>query len=116
MDNPDIIIKMADKGGAVVILNKTDYIIESHKILSDTIYYRPLEKDPTPIFHKSYTDLINKAFDNTILNKKERDFLSIRNPTMPIFYYLPKIHKNETSPPGRPIIAGIDSLSSNLSK
>lgn len=116
MDNSDIIIKMADKNGAVVILNKTDYIAESHNILSDLIYYRPLKEDPTPIFHKSYTNLINKAFDDTILNKKERDFLTIRNPTMPIFYYLPKIHKNETSPTGRPIIAGIDSLSSHLSK
>lgn len=35
---------------------------------------------------------------------------------MPIFYYLPKIHKCLANPLGRPIIAGIGSLTSNLSQ
>lgn len=35
---------------------------------------------------------------------------------MPLFYYLPKIHKDQKNPPGRPIIAGINSPTSNLSE
>lgn len=35
---------------------------------------------------------------------------------MPLFYYLPKAHKNPTKPPDRPIIAGTRSLTSNFSQ
>lgn len=116
MNNPQIIIKTADKGGGVVILNKTDYLKESHLILSDNTYYLPLSENPLCDHQTTYMNLINKAYENTILNKKERDFLINKDPTIPIFYYLAKIHKSVTLPPGRPIIAGINSLTSNLSQ
>lgn len=32
----------------------------------------------------------------------------------PVIYYVPKIHKSQSNPPGRPIISGIDSLFSRL--
>ena len=35
-NNTNIIIKPADKGGAVVILDKKDYLAEGYKQLSDT--------------------------------------------------------------------------------
>ena len=36
----DIIIKPADKGSAVVVLNKKDYIAEGMRQLSDTKFYK----------------------------------------------------------------------------
>lgn len=38
------------------------------------------------------------------------------NPVTPIYYHLPKVHTSTTNPPGRPIIAGIGSLTSPLSE
>ena len=43
----DIVIKPADKGSAVVILSKDDYIQEGERQLSNTTYYCKLTKDPS---------------------------------------------------------------------
>ena len=45
--NTNIVIKPADKGGAVVIMNKVDYINEGLPQLQDTKFYRKITKDPT---------------------------------------------------------------------
>lgn len=114
--NTEIIIKSADKGGGTVILDKNDYLKEAERLLSDTKYYINIDTDPSASYHTDYLGHINEAFHNHILNKKEHKFLTITEPITPIFYYLPKIHKSLINPPGRPIIAGIGSLTSNLSQ
>lgn len=49
-DNPHIIIRNADKGGAVVVLNKELYRLQNNDILKDATTYRTLPGDPTWIF------------------------------------------------------------------
>jgi hypothetical protein len=46
--NRDIIIKPAEKGGAIVIMNTVDYINEANKQLRDFQTYRRLTRDITP--------------------------------------------------------------------
>ena len=46
----DIIIKEADKGSAVVVMNKEDYLAEAGRQLGDTSFYQKLEKELTPPF------------------------------------------------------------------
>ena len=41
--NPNIIVKLADKGGATVIFNKEDYITEAMQQLSNEEYYSKLD-------------------------------------------------------------------------
>ena len=41
-DNPNIVIKPADKGGAIVIMNKEDYVKECLRQLSDKKHYKKL--------------------------------------------------------------------------
>lgn len=115
-ENDKIVIKSADKGGGVVILDKTAYLTEANRLLSDNKYYKLLTNDPSTKFSDEYHRLINDAYSTNILSKNEYKFLTIENPVMSIFYFLPKIHKNLTNPPGRPIISGIGSLTSNLSQ
>lgn len=54
--------------------------------------------------------------EKRIITKKKNEFqfLNRQQPLTPHFYHIPKIHKDQINPPGRPIIAGIDSLTSNL--
>ena len=44
--NVDIVIKPADKGGATIIQNRSDYVEEGLRQLSDQNHYRRLHIDP----------------------------------------------------------------------
>lgn len=116
MENKNIIIRNADKGGSVVIQDTKDYLKEAKNILYDTRYYEILTNDPSKSHFAEYTALIQSTYESHVITKKELEFLTPSNPVMPIYYHLPKVHKTLTNPPGRPIIAGIGSLTSSLSE
>lgn len=111
-----LIIRPADKGGGLVILDKDDYHAEMCRILEDTNTYTPLLSDPTKDDKRELVELVKKGFQQGILDKKERDYLVPVAPHIPIMYYLPKVHKNATQPPGRPIVSGIDSVTSRVGR
>lgn len=115
-EHKDLIIRLADKGGGLVVLDRSDYYTEMSRILNDLDTYRPLPKDPTLVFKKILVELINKGFQSGIFDKNERDYLVPLAPRIPILYYLPKIHKNAAQPPGRPIVSGIDSVTSRIGR
>ena len=56
--NKDIIIKPADKGAAIVVMDKTDYVGEAERQLANQVYYKRLEE---PVFPKAIPK-INKFF------------------------------------------------------
>ena len=60
-NNKDVTIKPADKGGAVVVLNTTDYVSKCTRQLSDTSYYDRLDSDPTNKFNKIISDTLTKG-------------------------------------------------------
>jgi hypothetical protein len=86
-NNTDIVIKPADKGSAVVIQNTTDYIKEGLR-----------QRDNGEISDKCHTYLCNKQ------------------PRTPQLYLLPKIHKNKTPVPGRPIVSANNSPTERISQ
>ena len=93
--NLDIVIKPADKGGAIVILNKTDYIKEGERQLANTDHYKHIE-DIKPLKRKfikeveqSLRSLKNKEYINDDIFK----ILFRNNPRTSNLYLLPKIHK-----------------------
>ena len=58
--NKDIIIKPADKGAAIVVMDKTDYVGEAERQLANQVHYKRLEE---PVFPKSIPK-INEIFDS----------------------------------------------------
>ncbi|PIO37882.1 hypothetical protein AB205_0152490 [Aquarana catesbeiana] len=111
----DLIIKPADKGGGIILQNKIDYIIEAERLLSDHTTYTKLSKDPTNEFTSEAELLISTALGDNIISKTESLFFRKQFYSIPYFYHLPKIHKNQHNPPGRPTVASMDSITSGFS-
>jgi hypothetical protein len=122
--NPNIIIKPADKGGGTVLLDTINYITEAERQLSNTKYYKLLDK---PIFMRNKTNIeqiLSCMKNDGFLNKKELQYLSGPNLVKPRnFYLLPKIHKPKDKwpqpdkmPEGRPIVSDVNSETYRISQ
>ena len=116
-DNKRIIIKPADKGSAVVILDREQYLWEGYRQLEDKHYYlkltKPIYTDTKPIIEKIVQTLQDKKFINA---KQKQYLLGDPEPRARLFYMLPKIHKDPSKwskpheiPPGRPIVSDCSS-------
>uniref|UniRef100_A0A667ZUT9 Uncharacterized protein n=1 Tax=Myripristis murdjan TaxID=586833 RepID=A0A667ZUT9_9TELE len=115
-NNPKILIKPADKGGAVVVQNTKDYLTEAYRQLGDSSFYRQLPHNPVETFVEERDSILNRALEKQWITKKQFEFLKVEYPMTPVFYLLPKIHKRLVNPPGRPIVASKNSLGGNIIK
>lgn len=115
--NIEIIIKPADKGSAVVVMDRDQYLWEGKRQLDDTNYYKKLDKPLFPETAKLVKKIIDKLLEKKFINQKQHKYL-IGNPEprARLFYLLPKIHKDPEKwsrphiiPPGRPIVSDCDS-------
>ncbi len=111
-----IIVKPADKGGAVVVWGREQYIQEGLRKLTNPEYYLALTANPLESMTIQLTNFLSTAKDNNWISQKEYDFLLCKDPRVPSFYMLPKIHRNLESLPGRPIISGNGSLTESASQ
>lgn len=111
--NKHIVIKAADKGSAVVVMGRDQYVLEVERQLNDATYYRRLDG---PIFHTTIPlvhSILDTLKDKKFINKKQHTYLKgEKNPRERRFYILPKIHKDPDKwtipheiPPGRPIVS-----------
>ena len=115
----DIIIHSADKGGKIVIMNRTEYIKACQDQLEDTAFYRKLEADETTNITANIKEEINNMRYLKYITDKEYKFLTsnLQTPRTSVFYGLPKIHKVfDKIPPMRPIVSGYQSCTANLSE
>ncbi|XP_069486826.1 uncharacterized protein [Ambystoma mexicanum] len=106
----DITIKPADKGGAIVIMDTSFYVKRCIELLSDTDTYAILDRDPLPEIRELINNTLLKAKENEWINDKTHQYLTNSHPITPVFYGLPKIHKDKQNPPLRPIVAGTESI------
>ena len=91
--NPEIVIKKADKGSAVVIMNTTDYLREGYRQLSDPNFYQKLREDPTERVSAKIADTLTEMKSLNLITEKNLDYLNMSNTSEGLFYLLPKIHK-----------------------
>ncbi|GFR65041.1 telomerase reverse transcriptase [Elysia marginata] len=100
----DIIIKPADKGGAVVVWRKDLYLAEGARQLSNSTFYRQRSNDSTIPNNSKVKDAVSDLIDAGHLPPSSKYF-TYNNSELghPVFYMLPKIHKSNN--PCRSIVS-----------
>ena len=114
----DIQIQTADKGGKVVIMDKTQYKDECENQLNDASYYEKADDNTTSVC-EDIEIIVDGMLKKEDITDQDHKFLTqnLRKSRVPIFYGLPKIHKIFNHfPPLRPIVSHIGSATYNLSK
>ena len=116
-NNSHIIIKPADKGSAVVIMDREQYKWEAQRQLNNPKHYKKLQG---PIFYETITmvnQILEQMYTEGFINQKQKQYLlGSMDPRPRRFYLLPKIHKDPAKwskpfeiPPGRPIVSDCNS-------
>ena len=115
-NDTSIVIKPADKGSAIVILDRATYLNEGYTQLSDTSYYEKLDEDPTQLFYKQVRDAVEDMYQNGEIDESVKFYLISEKVKTARFYLLPKIHKNKIPPPCRPVVSGNQSPTERISQ
>jgi len=114
--NTDVVIKPADKGSAVVIQNRADYIAEGLRQLSNPNFYVETDTDLTLTHNDEIGTIVNQLFEDDEISEKCKNYLHFPKPRTSQLYLLPKIHKNTTPVPGRPIVSANNSPTERISQ
>ena len=109
-DDRSIVIKKADKGSTVVVLDCNDYILEAEKLLSDANVYKDAffnEKNLHELVGTSNQLFQNLKSKGKISDKQLKyftyEYKKVSN--LGKLYILAKIHKRLHNVPGRPVIS-----------
>lgn len=110
-DNPDLVIKPADKNIGLTLMDRTQYDNEVYRQLNDHTTYKPIpsiEMIPIPIIYERIVQIFRRAYrygviPNVKLLKYIEQYVTPESARLPHFYILPKVHKG---PPikGRPLV------------
>ena len=103
-DNKNIVIKGADKGSAVVVLEREDYIKEAEKQFGDSDVYEEVPDDLEPLISTIHRT-IEKIRKRGDLKKETVKYFEVKDPKFARFYLLPKIYKRLNNVPGKPVIS-----------
>ena len=88
-NDKNIVIKVADKGSAVVVWDREDYIMKAEKQLGEGRVYEELPDDPEPLIR-----IMHRTTEKTRKRGGElKNVLNISKLNFARFYLSPKIHK-----------------------
>ena len=107
------IILTADKGVALVVLNKEDYIRKAEHLLNQQTY-KKIPKDPTSKQKTRLIKLLKNVKAEGGINEETYKRMYLTGAGSPKFHGLPKIHKPDT--PLRPIVSSTGTVSYNTAK
>lgn len=97
-------------------MDNENYVLMCTKILNNPALYRPIRPEMIDMYNEDFYMLVDNAFHNNMISKQLWRFIRIPFPTIPTFYSLPKIHKNNLDAPGRLVVLGNGAITENLSK
>lgn len=103
----DIVIRQADKGGSVTILDKGLYIRENKRLLTDTTTYTRLSRHPTPAYKDHLVTHIKAGVAQGVITQRQAEYIISKFPAIPVFHLFPKTHKTCFPPSFRPIVSAI---------
>ncbi|BHF67700.1 hypothetical protein SprV_0301072800 [Sparganum proliferum] len=109
-----IVVVSADKGGATVIMDKTDYVNKANQAFNDREAYTPIAEDPTKKQAASIKKKVNELTRKKLINPADSKFLTPNDTRIAHAYGLPKVHK--ANAPLRIIVPLIGSPTYNLAK
>ena len=104
----------ADKGVALVVIDRTEYIQKAKDLLQDTSTYRTIKGDPTSKLKNRLISILKKIKAETGMQDNIYKKMYPTGASPPKFYGLPKIHKKNI--PLRPIVSSIGSVSYGVAK
>ena len=116
MENDQIVIKPADKGSAVVIMDRIKYLKEGYRQLSDRKFYQKLDHCPTETYRREIQGIVEDMYQNGEIDETVKHYLTDNTCRTSQLYLLPKIHKNKDNPPGRPIMSANGSPTEKISQ
>ena len=111
----------ADKGAAVVVQNRNDYLNKANNQLNgedqngDKVY-RQVAGDPTSEFVGKVKQAVQHALATNVIDQNTANYLLVEKARPGNIYFVPKIHKPQRPPPARPICNTINSATANISK
>ena len=108
----DVVVKPADKGGAVVVWSRPLYLQEAHRQLSDLKFYERISADSLQEYQKQVKTTINDMISTCALPPSAKRLI-VDTPRSLRLYLLPKIHKPNN--PGRPIVSACSCPTENVS-
>ena len=113
-EDKDIIVT-ADKGVALVVMDKTEYITKCEALLQDNSVYQHLSKDTSPTIHKEIK-ILQDCKNNNFISETEYTQLRPHGSNSPVarFYGLSKIHKDNM--PVHPIVSACGTATYNTAK
>ena len=100
MSDDELIIKPADKGSAVVVWSKHDYLLEAKSQLNNTKVYEKWKGNPLQKVNTGIKSVLRNMLNRKEIDKRIMDDLLIKRPQLGRFYLLPKIQKRTSSVPG----------------
>ena len=113
-NNDDIIIKQADKGSAVVILDRYKYVAEAMRQLNDSEVSISLRDDPTVDMIRKVNGRVEKLHNDGHVSQSTLQYLMVTNEAKAEhFYLLPKIRKKNY--PGGPVMSDCNTPTEKIS-
>ena len=92
----DSIIGTTEKGVALVVMDKTEYITKCEALLQDNSVYQHLSRDTSPTIHKELIKILQDYKNNNFISETKYTQLRPHGSNSPAarFSGLPKFHKS----------------------
>ncbi len=74
-NNPDLVIKNADKGSGIVVEDRESYIKDGLAHLSDENIYKNIDHDPTTMLAKASNTFTHMMYNKGVIDSITRDYL-----------------------------------------